>query len=314
MSRKPLSVALAMLACALCLARPASAQMGAQDSPDLSGPAEVITKAAAPPAPTAGKLFGSGLAVPSVHPGETARGIARQMRVGIEKQSGPNPALQKLEDAMPGLLSGLETLMGKQGFAERDLGVASGFFFIGNWQTATGQTLSDPAQAAAVRAVAASASKKWEARFRTLSPPAREKTYESLLISTALLNVFAQTFDKAGKAKDAASIRQTAGTLFEKVVGLPPAQVEVSVDGRIRTVGTTATVPEAAPVARGAGVKPSQIAGVYAQPSYGGGAGGFVSVSYEPVLALKDGTYYGGFEVPPSDLDVAASRRSRPGG
>lgn len=55
------------------------------------------------------------------------------------------------------------------------------------------------------------------------------------------------------------------------------------------------------------GVPPSQIAGVYVRPSPAGGVGS------ELVLALKDGTCYGPLDVPPSDLNIAASRRSQPG-
>lgn len=131
--------------------------------------------------------------------------------------------------------------------------------------------------------------------------------------------MFAPSFDKAGKTQEAAGIRRAAGALFQKVVGTPPSEVSISADGRITraaSAGPIRSVPKqavAAPTARpGGGVKASQIAGIYCQPSYGGGAGGAVSVSYEPVLALKDGTYCGGFEVPPSDLDIAASRRAHP--
>ena len=64
--------------------------------------------------------------------------------------------------------------------------------------------------------------------------------------------------------------------------------------------------------APGAGVKPSQILGIYLQVGTGFGVGGYVTVNYDPVLVLKDGTYYEDFDVPPADLDIEASRRLRP--
>ena len=120
---------------------------------------------------------------------------------------------------------------------------------------------------------------------------------------------------------------------FQTLGGKPPDQVTIGPDGRISTTDTAVPPAETAPPvtdtspldappagkpsgpqgkASPHGVKPSQIAGIYCQPAYGGGAGGGVSVSYEPVLALKDGTYCGGYEVPPSELDIAASRRAHP--
>lgn len=322
---RPVLIAIA----AVFLAAPVSAQMGAQDLPDLSGIASAIEKSvSAPPAPPKGKLFQSGLPVPSVNPGETARDIGRQLREATERQTGPNPAMQKLEAGMPQLLSGLEAQIETKGFAKRDLGVASGVFFTETWQTATKQNLSDPAEAAAVRAVAEAAATRYKARYAALLPAAREKTYESLLVSTALMSIFAQTFDKAGKTQEAAGIRQTAGALFTKVVGVPPSQVHISADGRITDAAPEGAVPAPPPQAPaphsgraaravrasrfGMGVKPSQIAGVYAQQINEIGAGGFVSVGFEPVLALKDGTYCEDFDVPPSEFDAAASRRSHP--
>ena len=101
MSRKRFATLLTAAACAaLCLARPAAAQLGSQDLPDLSGLAGAIADSVKTPpsgpeplkkrAP--GALYRSGLVVPSVHPGETARGIARQLREKVEAKSGPNPA------------------------------------------------------------------------------------------------------------------------------------------------------------------------------------------------------------------------------
>lgn len=243
----PVFLCLTVSLAAFGLARPASAQLGASDLPDLSGLAGAIEQSvkAPPPAPPKGKLFSSGMAVPSVHPGAAATGIARQMRESVEKKAGPNPAMKKLEESMPGLITGLEAQMTKQGFAKRDLGVAAGLFFVGNWETATKSTLPDPAEEAVIRTVAQASATKWKARFAALSPAAKEKTYESLLTGTALLTIFAQSFDKAGKTQEAAGMRQAAAGLFEKVIGVPPTQVDIANDGRIS--GPAPTPPADAP-------------------------------------------------------------------
>ncbi len=317
MSRKPVLGLLA--ACAvLCAAVPARAQIGRADLPDLSGLAGAIERSVkAAPAPPAGTVFRTGLDVPSVHPGASAQGFCRTLRQAMEAQSGPSPAMVKLEAAMPSALSGFETYLVGRGFAKRDLGVAMGVFFVENWKTATGGSLSDAAEASAVRAVAALAGSKYRAKFAGLPPERKEKAYETLIASTMLLNQFAQAFEKAGKTQDAAAMRHAAGTLFAKVVGAPPSTVKIAADGRIS--GTPAAHDAAHPGANplppahpGAGVSEAQIAGIYCRPAYGGGVGGGVSVSYEPVLVLKDGTYCGGFDAPPSEFDAAASRRKDP--
>ena len=333
---------LLVFACAACLARPASAQFGGSDLPDLSGLAGAIENSVKGPAgksPAAKKLppgtiYTSGLTVPSVHPGETSKGFVHQLRGTFERQKAPPAALkamQQLEDGMPAMLSGLETYMVKQGFAKRDMGVAFGVFFAENWKTATKQTLSDAAEANLVRTVSDAAAVKYKAKFAKMTPADKEKTYENLLSGTMILSEFAQVYGKAGKTAEEGSMRKAAGALFTKVVGVEPESVDISLDGNVSGPAPANAAPAAdappnpappatdtgKPGARalpsGHGVKPSQIAGIYCRPTYGGGAGGFVSVSYEPVLALKDGTYCGGFEVPPSDLDIAASRRTHPG-
>ncbi|MEO7717593.1 MAG: hypothetical protein ABIY70_15450 [Capsulimonas sp.] len=62
----------------------------------------------------------------------------------------------------------------------------------------------------------------------------------------------------------------------------------------------------------GAGVKSSQMEGVFIYQTMEGGVGGYMYVAYEPLLALKDGTYYEDLDVPPADFNVAAARRLRP--
>lgn len=245
----PVLLCLTFSLAAFGLARPASAQLGASDLPDLSGLAGAIEQSVKtpPPAQPKGKLFSSGMAVPSVHPGATATGIARQMRESVEKKAGPSPAMKQFEAAMPGIITGLEAQMVKQGFAKRDLGVAAGLFFVGNWETATKSTLPDPAEQAVIRTVAQASATNWKTRFAALSPAAKEKTYESLLTGTALLTIFAQTFEKSGKMQEAAGMRQAAAALFEKVIGVPPTQVDIANDGRIS--GPAPTPPADTPPA-----------------------------------------------------------------
>jgi len=62
----------------------------------------------------------------------------------------------------------------------------------------------------------------------------------------------------------------------------------------------------------GAGVPPSQIAGIFSHNPTQFGVGGFVYVVPEPLLALKDGTYYEDLDVPPSAFNAAVARRARP--
>lgn len=217
---------------------PACAQAGGQGIPDLSDFAGAIAKSveAAPTgkagAPSAGG-FKSGLTVPSVKPGETARGIGRQLRTTIEKQSGPNPGLQQMEDGMPAMLSQIEQALVKSGFAKRDLGVAMAYAFLDLYETATKQSVPVAPSEVAAKTMATAVAKHWGPRFAALSPAAKESMYESLLISTTLNTAFAQQFAKAGKTQDEASIRQTSGQLFEKLIGVPPAQVKISPEGRI---------------------------------------------------------------------------------
>ena len=63
---------------------------------------------------------------------------------------------------------------------------------------------------------------------------------------------------------------------------------------------------------RGAGLKPSQIEGVFERGSMETGVGGGMYMTYEPIIALKDGTFYEAFDVPPADFDAATARRLRP--
>ena len=247
----PKFLAAGLALAALALPRPASAQAGAQGLPDLSGIAGAIAGAAAPPAPAKGKTFHTALAVPTIHAGAEARDVGRQYREAVEKATGkPNPAMQKIEAAMPALLTGMEQSMEAHGFAKRDLGVAFGAFFVQNWEIANKHDLSDAAEATVVRSVAAHAETQYKARFAAMTPAAKEKTYEQLLSSTALTLVFVQAFDKIGKTQEATSLRHTSDLVFQKVVGVPATQVAISDTGGVtdlRAADTSAPTPPGAP-------------------------------------------------------------------
>jgi len=75
--------------------------------------------------------------------------------------------------------------------------------------------------------------KVWGPKFKTLSPAAKEKMYESLIMATTLNTALTQQFAKAGKAKEAAAMRQTSAQLFQTLVGVPPTQVEIGPDGQL---------------------------------------------------------------------------------
>lgn len=360
MSRKRLFHSLTVLACAAFLLRPACAQLGGADLPDLSGLAGAIENAtkdaplvqAKPPAP--GTLYHTGMAVPSLHPGESAKGFVRSLRETAERRKSPATAInamKQLEANMPKMLSDFEAYMQKNGFAKRDMGVAYGVFFAENWKTATKQPLSDAAEANVVRTFSDYVASKYKAKVDATSPAEKEKTYETVLAGTMILSEFAQVYDKAGKTEMETSMRKGAKAMFTKVIGVDPADVDISLDGKI-----SGSAPAAAPPASGTapfvdspnytgpdpatqmppatdtppadapapmdsgksgaralppaqGVKPSQIAGVYAVQEVRIGVGGGFSQPFVPILALKDGTYTEDFSVPPSDLDAADSRR-----
>lgn len=225
------------IALAAALAAPAAAQLGAQGVPDLSQFASAIAKSVENPAaekPNAGGgLFRSGLTVPSVQPGETARDIGRQLRTQIEKQAGPQAGLAQLESGMPQALAELEKQFEAVGLAKRDLGVAMAYTFIQNWETANKQTVAQQPSLLAAKSLAAAVAKHWGPRFSALEPAAQEKIYESLLVSTTLMSAFAEQFAKAGKTAEEDGIRQTAAEMFQKLIGAAPSKVKITDDGRI---------------------------------------------------------------------------------
>lgn len=218
------------------LSSSAKAQPGASGMPDLSDFAGAIAQSAeAPPAKAPDKpgLFKSGLPVPSVKPGETARDLGRQLREGIEKQSGPQPAFAQLEAALPQILSALEGEIEKNGFAKRDMGVAFAVSVLDMYETATKTKVPDAPSKVAIRTLATAIATHWGPKYLALKPEQKEKMYESIIMATILSTLLAQQFEAAGKTDEADTMRQGSAQLFQTLIGVPPAQVKIAEDGTI---------------------------------------------------------------------------------
>lgn len=205
--------------------------------PDLSDFAGAIAKSAQAP-PKAAKAapnekFKSGMAVPSVKPGEAAREVGRKFRLEAEKNGGAHEPLQQLEDALPAVLTGLEGAFEKNGFAKRDMGVAYGYVFIDLYENATAQTVPEAPSKVAMRTLGTAIAQHWGPKFAALPAADKENLYESLIISTSLNTLLTQQFAEAKKDDEASALRQTSAQLFEQLIGVPPAQVTISAEGQI---------------------------------------------------------------------------------
>lgn len=231
------------LGLALFSTSPARAQGGMPDMSDFAG---VVAKKAqaAPPkkaAPTPKTGFASGLVVPRVKPGQAARGIFTQLRQQTEAASKDQadmaqvlPALKELEEQAPALLSSIEKeLLTKYGFATRDMGTAYAFSFLTLLEAATGRKTTDVQDKAAGRTLSSAVGTYWAARWKTMTPAAKEQAYESLIMSTALSSLLIEQFDKVGKTQEVAALRASAGETFQKLVGVAPQGVKIAADGRI---------------------------------------------------------------------------------
>lgn len=250
--KRPVIAAMSLFALGTC---PLFGQLGAQAVPDLSGFAEAIAKTvstadaapvpASPKTPGAGAApaatatnakaatFRSGLEVPTVTPGEAAKEIARSIRANIEKQAGPQPSLAQLESGMPQVLAQVEGALETVGFSKRDMGVAVAYLFLYTWETANKQKVPEETSKIAARTFAGATAKHWGPKFSALTPAQKEKFYETLLVSTTLVAAFTDQFEKAGKLEEATAMRKTACELFEKLIGVPPAQVKIEANGAI---------------------------------------------------------------------------------
>ncbi len=99
--------------------------------------------------------------------------------------------------------------------------------------------------------------------------------------------------------------------------GFSPSTSQAGPGGPVRSSERNATATNALP-ATGA-IAPaghpenwSQVEGVYFRAYYPAGVGGMVTVDYEPLVFFKDGAYYEVEEEAIEDMDLAASRRTRP--
>lgn len=212
------------------------AQPGASGMPDLSDFAGAIAKSAeAPPkkADAKGGLFKSGLPVPSVQPGETARDLGRQFREAGVKAGGPEAALKQLEAALPQILSALEGEIEKNGFAKRDMGVAFAISVLDMYETATKTKVPDAPSKVAIRTLATAIATHWGPKYLALKPEQKEKMYESIIMATILSTLLAQQFEAAGKTDEANTMRQGSAQLFQTLIGVPPAQVKIAENGTI---------------------------------------------------------------------------------
>lgn len=249
-----------------------------------------------------GDIFRSGLIVPTVNPGATARGIGRQVRLAIERKSGSRSNLSQIEEAMPAALLNLETQLEQNGFAKRDLGVAVAFAFIYNYETATKQTIPLQASQSAAKSIAAAFKNYVQTEYVKLSPAEQEKTYEFLLLTSSILSSFAQEFEKAGRTSDAAGFRQSAANIFRKLAGVSPAEVTITADGRINgllseKVPSVSTSKSDQTITTTTGIKSSPLSSATL-----GGAQIFIkySLSYYPsfttdfehLLLFPDGTAF----------------------
>lgn len=142
---------------------------------------------------------------------------------------------------------------------------------------------------------------------------------------TQLIAFYTAFLRADGKAQWARIISSPQKTTYQPrlrdsltvVAGLVKGGTATTSGGRSAATGRPRPRPTPAPkkvyaTKPGGGVKPSQIEGVYMNLTYQGGVGGYIYPVYEPVLFLKDGTYWDGMNVPPADLDIAASRQGEP--
>lgn len=305
---------------AALLATPASAQMGGQNIPDLSGIAGEIAQAAQHNGVNASGKMSSGLTVPSVNPGAASRALGKQLRDSIEAKTGPNPKLAALENGMSTALTSLESQMERKGIAKRDFGVAVAYAFVMNYETATGKVVPEDASVRAGRTIAQAVKTAWGSRYAEMSDAEKEKAYESLLMSATLMNAFYQQFKSAGKTQDAQNLQQAAAALFQTISGSPASQVRIASNGTISGLkagangarphsvagagsgkaGTASSAERAAPTEKRrkhplspfiAKVPYGSLAveKVFLNPETGVGVGGMVLVNYEPYVLFKNG-------------------------
>ncbi len=102
----------------------------------------------------------------------------------------------------------------------------------------------------------------------------------------------------------AAIAKQPANTSTPRVTKPRRNQAKKSPGGARKSVSPIAT-----PRAR---LSASKIVGVYLVENWDIGVGGAMILVYDPVLLLRDGSAFDSLEIPPTDFDVAASKRAQP--
>ena len=210
---------------------------------DFAGAIAQKAEAAPPkkalPAPKTG--FASGLVVPRVKPGQAARAVFTVLRDKTEEaavtqpeMSKVLPALKELEMQAPTILKAMEKeLLLQYGFAPRDMGTAYAFAFLSLHESATGRKTTDIQDKAAGHTLSSAIGTYWAAKWKPLTPAAKEQMYESLLMSSALTQLLIEQFEKANKTEEVATLRAGAGETFETLVGVSPENVQIAADGRI---------------------------------------------------------------------------------
>lgn len=221
----------------------ARAQGGMPDMSDFAGAVAQRAEAAPPKklAPTPKTGFASGLSVPRVKPGQAARGVFTELRDKTEEAAVTQPdmmkvvpALKELEMQAPAILKEIEKqLLLKYGFAPRDMGTAYAMTFLSLHESATGRKTTDTQDKVAGRTLSSAIGTHWAPKWKTLSPAAKEKLYESLLMSSALTSLLIEQFTTAKRDDEVATLRAGAGETFEKLVGVSPENVVIAADGRI---------------------------------------------------------------------------------
>ncbi|RYG35797.1 hypothetical protein EON81_11655 [bacterium] len=290
------------LAIALGLPVVGNAQLGGEGLPDLSGIAGALSGAVAPKTTGA---YSSGLKVPSVNPGAAAKSIGRQLREKTEAASGQKqPALLQLENSMPKALGMLEDQLTKAGLAKRDFGVAAGYYFITNYEVATGKKVPLEASLVAGRTVAAATAKTMGERFKAMTPAQQESTYEKLLVVPMLLEALADQFDKAGKDAEAKNMRSTAASSFQTLFGTDPASITIDATGKISglkggtvtknttTSKTTKSTRPPTPKLTAGGLTPASLNGAKILVKYRMTYGTAAELVFDQLVMFPNGTAF----------------------
>ena len=229
-----------LLATALVAPRPARAQVGA-GMPDISDFAPAIARTAedAPPPKATKGPFATGLDVPKVKPGASATALVQQIRKTLKDTYGDKmdpqfvAAWADIESSMPKMMVAMDSEMSKNGYKPRDMGVAYGLTLTTLFEVANDKKLPDTANDNASKILALAFAKQYGEKFKKLAPGDKEKAYETLLALAMLGAVMADALKQADKTDELRGVRDSSNALFQKLIGVPATQVEISDDGHI---------------------------------------------------------------------------------